>query len=75
MSREVFISAGRFEELLNNTKTPVRCFGLKYPAGTALKRLDPMAFLHRVADFPPTYVCDECGEHHKAEAEADACCK
>jgi hypothetical protein len=63
-----------FENLLNEREGDVDICGMKYPAGTALREIDPTAFDVMQADEPTRWKCGECGEEFDEEADAEECC-
>lgn len=64
-----------FEELLNDSFGDVNICGMNYPAGTALKKVDPIAFRVANADEPIRFKCGECDEIHEEDEDAQECCK
>jgi hypothetical protein len=65
-----------YEELLNDTYGDVEICGLKYPAGHALRELDPIAFRCAMNDNEEDgWICSECGQTYIDEEEAEECCK
>lgn len=47
-----------FEELLNDTNDALKIGSLEYPAGYALKKLDPIAFRCGVSDYIDSLLTD-----------------
>ena len=51
----------------------VEIMGYTYGQGTALRKLDPIAFRCAKADYGH-WQCEHCGTLHTDEAEAELCC-
>ena len=64
-----------YENQLTDIYGDVNICGMKYPAGRALRLLDPIAFRCSLADNEIIYQCGECDEEHESEEEAKDCCK
>lgn len=68
------IDEKEFEDYLNDVYGDVNICGLKYPAGRALKQVDPIAFNVAHADHPSNYECGKCLIEHDDEDDAEQCC-
>ena len=64
-----------FEEQLNEVYGNVDICGYSFPAGQALRELDPTAFDCGIADRPPIFCCGECNIEFEEPEEAETCCK
>lgn len=59
-----------FEEHLDDIYGEIEVCGYTYPAGRALKELDPIAFRCGLSEMPARYVCECCGEEFEDPDEA-----
>lgn len=73
-AHEVERDEEEFEEYLNNAYGDVEVCGMSYPAGRALKELDPIAFNCALSDEPIRYACGECDTEYEDKEEAEECC-
>ena len=71
---EVNTTDEEYEQELNEIYGDVKICGLEFPAGRALRLLDPTAFRCGLADKEIMFKCDECGTEHEEESEAGECC-
>ena len=69
------IDEKEYEDKLNEIYGDVDICGFKYPAGRALREIDPVAFRCGLAEEPEVWVCDGCDTEHETEEEATECCK
>jgi hypothetical protein len=74
-AREKEYSEDDFEEMLNDMFPEAEVCGYTFPAGYALKELDPTAFRCAMADQPVVYICSECEAEYDDEDEAERCCQ
>ena len=77
MATEIEYTEKMHEESLHEALPPVEIGTLQYPAGTALKELDPTAFRCNWSDNTvenARWECDECGGDYDTEEESDDCC-
>lgn len=72
---EVTMSEEEFEDMLNDCYEPVKICGMEYEQGTALKKLDPVAFRCALSDMDIQYGCSKCRALYDSEQEAEECCK
>ena len=63
------------EEFLNELYPDgVDICGINYGTGTALKRVDPIAFECDMADMDEHWECSECSSVHDNIEDAEECC-
>lgn len=63
------------EQYLTDCYGDVNICGLNYPAGQALRQIDPIAFDCSMSDVDEWYICDKCELEHEEEEDANDCCK
>ena len=64
-----------YEEKLNDIYGTVEICGMTFDSGTALKKLDRIAFNCSMNDEPEVWVCGECLKEFETEEEANDCCQ
>lgn len=65
------IDEGEFEEALDNMHGDVEVCGMTYPAGRALREIDPIAFKVGKSDYEASIDPEECDEYNDLIAERD----
>ena len=74
-AKEKEITEEEYEETLDDIYGDIDICGYKYPAGRALREIDPVAFRCGLADEPIKWLCGDCEKEHDTEEEAAECCK